>query len=256
VRFASLGSGSRGNALLVEAGATLVLVDCGFSIRQCEARLARLAVDPGTLSGIVVTHEHADHSAGVFKLAEKYCLPIWLTGGTLSAVEHLCRPVNTIRSIDDCRQFSIGDLEFFPFPVSHDAREPVQFVVANGVRRLGVLTDVGCSTPHIVAMLSGCNGLFLECNHDAGMLARNGSYPAVLKRRISGRLGHLENAAAAKLLAQLDLSCLQHVVAAHLSAQNNTPWLAATALAEVLGCDAGELGVATQNEGSDWRELR
>lgn len=255
MRFASLGSGSRGNALVVEAGATRVLVDCGFSVRQCEMRLARLAVDPATLAGIVVTHEHSDHTAGVFKLAEKYRLPVWLTHGTLSAVDALRRPANTVRQIESSCSFAIGDLELFPFPVPHDAREPVQFVFSDGSRRLGVLTDVGCSTPHIAAMLSGCNALFLECNHDALMLASNDDYPPVLKRRISGRLGHLDNAAAAKLLGELDLSCLQHVVAAHLSLQNNTPQLAAEALAGVLGCTGSELDVASQEAGSAWREL-
>jgi phosphoribosyl 1,2-cyclic phosphodiesterase len=127
--------------------------------------------------------------------------------------------------IDSHEPFSVGDLGIQPFPVPHDAREPVQFVLSDGAARLGVLTDAGHVTSHMVAMLDGCDALVLECNHDAAMLAK-GSYPPVLKRRMGGPWGHLDNAAAASLLAQLDMSRLRHVVAAHLSEQNNSPMLA------------------------------
>jgi len=138
--------------------------------------------------------------------------------------------------------------------VPHDAREPTQFVVGDGRRRLGVLTDAGCVTPHMVEMLDGCDGLVLECNHDAEML-RNGSYPWSLKQRVGGRLGHLDNMSAASLLGQIDRRRLQHVVAAHLSEQNNTPALARAALAGVLVCQPQEVAVADQQQGFDWRQL-
>ena len=141
-----------------------------------------------------------------------------------------------------------------PFPVPHDAREPVQFVLTDGARRLGVLTDAGHVTAHMLAMLDACDALVLECNHDSRMLAQ-GSYPPALKRRIGGPWGHLDNAAAAALLSQVRSSRLQHVVAAHLSAENNSPALARAALSAALGCGQDWIGVATQNEGFAWREM-
>lgn len=253
IRFASLGSGSAGNALLVESEAGCLMLDCGFGLRETEVRLQRLGRTPDELSGILVTHEHGDHVAGVFRLARKYALPVWLTHGTWVA----CRQSDAqldLRIVDSHRPFAAGGLEVLPFPVPHDAREPVQYVFAGGGCRLGVLTDVGEVTPHVRAMLSGCDGLVLECNHDADMLARS-TYPISLKRRIAGRLGHLENSAAAALLGEIDSSRLRHFVAAHLSERNNLPELVVKAIAEVLGCACEWVGVASPDGGFAWREL-
>lgn len=253
IRFASLGSGSAGNALLVEAGASCLLLDCGFGLRETVTRLQRMGRSPADLSGILVTHEHGDHVAGVFRLARQYALPIWLTHGTWVAC---CQNDDglDLRIIDSHRSFSFGEIEIQPFPVPHDAREPVQYVFAAGGCRLGVLTDVGEITPHVRAMLAACDGLVLESNHDAEMLARS-TYPAFLKRRIAGRFGHLENAVAARLLTQIDCSRLRHLVVAHLSERNNLPELAVAAVASALGCGPEWVGVATPESGFDWREL-
>jgi phosphoribosyl 1,2-cyclic phosphodiesterase len=138
--------------------------------------------------------------------------------------------------------------------VPHDAREPVQFVFSDGVHRLGVLTDLGGSTPHVEACLSSADALVLECNHDRDMLF-NGPYPTGLKERVGGRFGHLDNQAAAGLLSRIERSRLQHVVAAHLSQQNNTPLLARQALAGVLNCSDDWIGIAQQNSGFGWRQI-
>lgn len=251
MRFASLGSGSRGNALIVEAGDTRVMVDCGFGPRNLVARIGRLGLAPGDLDAILVTHEHSDHVGGVAACARRYELDVFLTHGTLGAAT---LDGSSIQVIDCHTAFAIGDIEVRPFPVPHDAREPAQFVFSDGRGSLGVLTDAGCVTPHMVDMLSVCDALVLECNHDADMLAA-GRYPAHLKRRIAGRFGHLDNAAAADLLARIDQRRLRHVVAAHLSQENNTPELARAALAGVLGCDAALIGVADQDNGCGWRDL-
>lgn len=253
IRFASLGSGSSGNALLVEGGATRLMVDCGFGLRETALRLGRLGIEPGDLAGILVTHEHSDHIGGVFRFARRHALPIWLSYGTLMASGDAAREADC-RVIDSHVPLAIGDLEVFPYPVPHDAREPVQYVFSDGGLRLGLLTDAGEVTAHMREMLSGCDGLVLECNHDAEMLARS-NYPASLKRRIAGRYGHLENKAAAALLAGIDTARLQHVVAAHLSERNNLPGLAKKALAAVLGCAEEWLGVADQESGFAWRQL-
>lgn len=255
MRFASLGSGSSGNALVIEAGETRLLLDCGFGIRESVRRLERLGLAPGDLSGILVTHEHDDHVGGVFKLAARYRIPVHITHGTLSVLRDA--PVDSafpLSIIDSHTPFAIGALEVMPFPVPHDAREPVQYVLSDGLYRLGVLTDTGMSTPHTEAMLSGCHALVLECNHDTDMLM-NGNYPWSLKQRINSRHGHLSNHAAAKLLAKLDISKLQHLVAAHLSAQNNTPQLARTALSSAIHCEDQWIAIADQDEGLGWREI-
>jgi phosphoribosyl 1,2-cyclic phosphodiesterase len=253
IRFASLGSGSAGNALLVEHGATCLMLDCGFGLRETVTRLQRLSRTPSDLAGILVTHEHGDHVAGVFRLARKFNLPVWMTHGTWTA----CRETDfnlDLRLIDSHRSLSIGSVEIQPFPVPHDAREPVQYVFSGSGIRLGVLTDIGEPTAHVCAMLSGCAGLVLEFNHDAEMLERS-AYPASLKRRIAGRHGHLENSVAASLLERIDCSGLQNLVAAHLSERNNRPELAVASVARVLGCADEWVGVANPDFGFDWRSL-
>ena len=256
MRFASLGSGSAGNALVAEAGTTRLMVDCGFSIRETEQRLARLGLSPQNLDGILVTHEHDDHAGGVFRFAAKHNITVWITHGTLRAAQRYV-PAEfhaPLMVIDSHTSFCVGGLEVHPFPVPHDAGEPVQYVLSDGARKLGILTDAGSTTPHIEHMLDGCNALVLECNHDLDMLM-NGPYAWSLKRRVSSRLGHLDNATSAALLAKLNNSKLQHLIAAHLSEKNNTPALATEALAQAITCEKEWIEVATQTEGFNWRQI-
>ncbi len=254
MRFASLGSGSRGNALVVEQDRTCLMLDCGYPVRETERRLARLGLAPGDLAGLLITHEHSDHIAGACKFARKHGLSIWLTHGTLSGLAGDASHFPRIEIIDAYGAFCVGDLQLLPFPVPHDAREPCHFVFSDGAHRLGVLTDAGSSTSHIEAVLSGCDALVLECNHELDLLL-NGDYPRSLKARVAGRYGHLDNRSAAGLLAALDTSRLQHLIAAHLSRHNNTPELARAALSRVMGCAPDWIGVADQEEGFGWREI-
>jgi len=252
MRFACLGSGSEGNAVIVEAGPTRVLVDCGFPLRETIFRLARLGIEPESLDGIVVTHEHADHVSGVPPLAARFDLPVWLTFGTLAASFERFEGLWGLNAIDSHEGFAIGALRFEPIAVPHDAREPVQFVCTDGAWRLGILTDLGMPTPYVEMRVSGCHGLLLECNHDADLLA-SGDYPHSLKQRIAGRYGHLDNGSAAAILSRIERARLQHVVAAHLSRDNNRPDLARAALASALDCAPEWIGVADQSDGLEWR---
>ena len=254
MRFASIGSGSEGNGLVVEAGSTRIMIDCGFGVRETTARLQRIGVEPESLAAVVVTHEHNDHVGGVPAFAARYAIPVWLTFGTLEIVAERFYEMERVYAFDAYERLPIGALEVRPFTVPHDARDPVQFVVSDGARSVGVVTDLGSSTRHVEASLSGCNALVLECNHDLEMLA-NSDYPASLKDRIAGRFGHQCNESAAALLAALDTSRLVHIVAAHLSQQNNTPARAQAALAGALGCAADWIGVADQADGFGWRAL-
>jgi phosphoribosyl 1,2-cyclic phosphodiesterase len=252
IRFASLGSGSSGNATLLERGATRVMMDCGFNLGETKARLERLGLSPSDLTAVVVTHEHDDHLGGVPRFAKRYAIPVYLTRGTAQWLPEDF-PLSLVRIIDSHSPFAIGDLLVEPFPVPHDAREPVQYVFGDGASRVGVVTDLGCTTAHVEEKLSSCDALVLECNHDLDMLM-TGPYPVSLKHRVSGRFGHLSNRDSGALLANLDCSRLKHLIAAHLSRQNNTPALAVAALAKALGCEEAWVGVATQEEGFDWRE--
>ena len=257
LRFASIGSGSKGNCLVAEAGSTRLLLDCGLSPRETERRLARIGLAASDISGILITHEHEDHAGQAYPFAAQHRLPVWLTHGTQVAMAESGKVPGDVdtRTILGRDAFAIGDLEVRPYTVPHDAREPVQFVLSDGASRLGVLTDIGATTAHVEATLSGCDALVLECNHDVDMIW-GGDYPKWLKERITGPFGHLSNLQAEQLLGALDRSRLKHVFAAHLSHQNNRPELAREALARAMGCAPDWIGLSTQEEGFAWRELR
>jgi phosphoribosyl 1,2-cyclic phosphodiesterase len=227
-------------------------MDCGFSIAETRERLERLGLKPSDLAGIVVTHEHDDHLGGVAAFAKKYAIPVHLTRGTAMWLPEDF-PAVLVRYIDSHSTFAVDALLVEPFPVPHDAREPVQYAFSDGAVRLGVVTDLGCVTQHVVDRLSGCEALVIECNHDLDMLMA-GPYPFGLKQRVSGRFGHLSNADAGHLVGALDRSKLRHLIAAHLSQQNNRAELARKALAFAAGCEEAWIGIATQDEGFAWRD--
>ena len=253
MKFASLGSGSEGNALLISTQSgttsTTVMLDCGFGIRETERRLERLHITPANLAGIIVTHEHQDHIGGVFKFARRHRLPVWLTFGTFQAARERCDDI-MISFCRDGTAFTIGDLELSPYTVPHDAREPVQYVASDGVLKLGVLTDAGHATSHLIGALGACDALMLECNHDRQML-RDSTYPPSLKQRIGGDYGHLSNQTAGEIVNELDKSRLKRIVGAHLSLKNNTPELARAALTDVVA-DRVDVIIACQEEGFAW----
>ena len=256
MRFASIGSGSAGNCLVVEQANTRLLLDCGFAPNEVVKRLQKLDLMPEQISGILVTHEHDDHAKGAFKFAAKFNVPVWLSHGSLKMCErHIPESADIqLNIIDSHTQFSIEAIQINPYPVPHDAREPTQFTFSDGKHKLGVLTDAGASTSHIEQVLNSCDALVLECNHDLNML-ENGAYPYSLKKRVGSKLGHLDNQSAAALLAKLDNSKLKHIIAAHLSAKNNTADLAQAALSRVLNCSQDWVGIARQDHGFAWRSF-
>jgi len=254
LRCASLGSGSRGNATLVEHKGTRLLIDCGFSAKETRRRLALRNVEPGSLSALLVTHEHSDHIGGVGVVARDLGLPVYLTGGTLRAAEKRLGELPHIQEFNAHERFSVGEIEVRPFPVPHDARDPAQFVFDNGDCSLGLLTDAGHITRTMQEALNGVDYLMLEFNHDRDMLLR-GSYPEALKSRVDGDYGHLNNEQSAQLLAGIDHRQLRGVVALHLSAENNHPKMVHARLATTLEATGVKHQVADQASGFDWIKI-
>lgn len=256
MRFASLGSGSKGNGTLVAAGNTLLLVDCGFSAREAEYRMERIGVSAAALSAVLVTHEHGDHVRGVGALARRFKLPVYATPGSFRGMGNGRHEANLCECVEVApgRRFTIGDIDCNPVAVPHDALQPCQYVFEHQGRTLGVLTDLGSINATVVGNYAECDGLLLECNHDPQMLL-NGPYPLTLKRRVGGPRGHLSNQQAATLLEQCNIDRLQHLVLSHLSEQNNTPAHASGCIERVLEQGKQRIRVASQSLGFDWLEL-
>jgi len=254
IRFASLGSGSKGNATLVSCGETHLLIDCGFAMKETTRRLQRLGVEPAELTAVLITHEHGDHIGGAGALVRRYQLPLYTTNGTKIS-GRFNGEVPDWRAINPEHSFAVKDLEVWPVTVPHDAREPVQFVISDGANRLGVLTDLGSITPHVVRHFQSCQALVLEANHDPDMLAR-GPYPVSLKRRVGSDFGHLSNQQAADFLTQIETDKLSHLVASHLSEQNNDPYLACSAFAKAVNTTPDWITLANQEEGFGWRDIQ
>jgi phosphoribosyl 1,2-cyclic phosphodiesterase len=229
-------------------------VDCGFSLKELERRLLRAGLELADIDGVFITHEHGDHVGCAFMLARKYRVPVFTSRGTWRAAGEPELPAGQLQLLRDGDTVALGDLELRPYAVPHDAHEPLQLTCGDGRARLGVLTDAGSITPHLLAQLQSCDGLLLEFNHDLEML-RNSSYPAGLKKRIAGTHGHLSNDTAAQILTACLHAKLRHVVAAHLSERNNRPALVREVMATVLGVCADELAVADPKLGLDWRQL-
>ena len=253
MRFASLGSGSKGNSTVVESDTACVMVDCGFGLRNACTRLERIGKSPADLTAIIVTHEHSDHWKGIGALSAKYNIPVYLSAGSLKA-KQIQSGEALFNCIDSHRDFYVGDICIKPVPVPHDAREPIQYILSNGKVQLGILTDLGHFTPHVVSSYSKCDALLLECNYDDDMLL-DGPYPRFLKERVSGMFGHLSNRQAADLLLALDLSRLKTLVIGHISAKNNDVSLIKAAIEPLCGEDI-VLSFADQESGSPWMEIK
>lgn len=255
MRFCSLGSGSKGNATVVHHGDTYILIDCGFSVKETEKRLSLRGLQGSDLTAILVTHEHSDHIRGVLPLAKKYKLPVMMTVGTSKFLNNnSSNNANIDLSLfESDLTFHVGDFELMPVSVAHDAREPVQFVVKGGGVTLGVLTDLGSVTPHVLDNYRCCDGLLVESNHDVAMLA-NGSYPSSLKQRVGGDWGHLNNQQTRQLLENIQIKQLQQLVIGHISQQNNHVDLVKEELSG-LGNRLSKVHYACQNNGFSWIEL-
>lgn len=235
VRVTVLGSGSAGNATLVEADGTRILIDAGFSGKDLAARLDSVGVDASTLSAILITHDHGDHTRGMGVLARRFSVPVYMTERTATACAGLLNGSEEVRNYRAEKRFILGSFEVQPFLTVHDAADPVAITirhVATG-SRMGVATDLGRPTSSVRAALQGCHLLILEANHDDAMLWQ-GPYPWSVKQRIASSHGHLSNRAAAELARELQHPGLGGVVLAHLSEHCNDGSLAQDVVEEPL----------------------
>ena len=233
LHFSVLGSGSRGNSVLVTGGGTTVLVDAGLSLKETRTRMASLGLDVESVDAVLVTHEHSDHVSHAGVLARNLRIPAWIGDRTRAASERYFKGSEETPELPDS-PFKIGALEVTPVRKPHDAAEPVAFLVTRGAHTVGVFTDLGHVDDHVAAAIQRCDVLVMEANHDPGMLSR-GPYPAHLKRRVGGRHGHISNEDAALALARSVRSDLRCLVLAHLSERNNHPDLVRRAFVDHLG---------------------
>ena len=253
--FCPLFSSSSGNAVFIGGGETRILVDCGMQGRAVENALRQIGVLPETLSAILVTHEHSDHTKGVGILSRKYHLPVYANERTFEA---MYRQVGDIekrnrRYFENETDFYIGDLAVYPYAIPHDAADPVGYKVFYAGHSAAVATDMGHVKKSVLHTLSGTDVLLLESNHDPDLLRQNPRYPLYLKQRILSNHGHLSNADSAEALLKLYETGVRQVLLGHLSSENNTPELALSTAVERLR----KAGVAVNEEiglGIAWRD--
>lgn len=243
MRLAVLASGSGGNAAVLEAGDACILIDCGISYRQLGHRMRSLGMDPLQIQSVLLTHEHDDHVKGLEVFLRHHRIPVLATAGTLAAMAY---PPTHAQPLAAGREVRLGGMTVLPVETSHDAREPVGFVVENHGRRVGLVTDTGVLTGSLLECLAGCHALMLECNHDRDLL-RYGPYPWPLKQRISSHTGHLSNEKARTAVERLAHSGLELVVGMHLSETNNRPQLVERELGAVLAGSGVRLEISSQH---------
>ena len=256
LRLVVLGSGSGGNVLVLESGSRRLMVDAGFSCREIEKRLAKVGIDATNFDGLVLTHEHSDHTRGVKRFARRHGVSVYATAGTLEEVDLPAAEVEA-HVVASGRPVRAGSFVIEPFDVPHDAREPIGLVVDDEVgRRIGVVADLGTRSRLAWGCLTELDALILESNHDLNML-RSGPYPWPLKQRVASRHGHLSNREAAEGISELDTHHMQWLVLYHLSRTNNMPALALESAAEALSRNGSpaQLCVANQFEPTPWMEV-
>ncbi len=238
MRFIPLFSGSSGNSSLLDCGETKLLIDAGLTGKAVSGALSELSISPTELSGILITHDHIDHTKAVGILSRKYNLPVYANAATWEAMQPIVKEIafKNVRLFRSDQDFYIGNVNITPFRTPHDAAESVGFTFFEGGKKLLYMTDIGCVQDSMFSHAEGCSLVFVEANHDIEML-KNGPYPYVLKQRILSTKGHLSNESCGKLLSQFYSMGIRFAVLGHLSSENNTPSLALETVSNVLAED-------------------
>ena len=258
IRFAILGSGSGGNAAVVECGGVRLMIDAGLSAKQLCLRLTQLGIDPASLNGILLTHEHGDHVRGLKTFLKKHPVTVFATHDTRRELSIQGFTEGTWRTFETANSFAIGDAMIHSFTVHHDAVDPVGYVISTHSRQLGVVSDVGHVTQSMTERLRGLHGLFVEANYDSQLLELDTKRPWQTKQRIASRHGHLSNDQVAELLREISHPGLGRVVLGHLSSDCNKPDVALSRLRaclEEIGHGHVGLHCACQDEPTEWFDL-
>jgi len=264
MRLTVLGSSSAGNAMIVQSGETTVLIDCGFSAKELSKRILEVGVDPTRLSGIVITHEHSDHIKGLSVLARATGVPVFISAAVRDSIDfgEKKEEINFADPVSSSCPFIIGDIEFYPFSLPHDAIDPLAYTFkANGVKA-GIVTDLGYYSKLVAQCLRGCDCIIIEANHDIEML-KIGPYPWALKQRVLSRHGHVSNDELARFLREDFDGQAEHLILAHLSRTNNHPDIARLVALEALESRVSlffrntesRVKMAKHNGPMDWIEL-
>jgi phosphoribosyl 1,2-cyclic phosphodiesterase len=255
MRFSVLGSGSGGNATVVEAGGMRLLVDAGLSAKQLVLRMIQVGIDPSQLDGVLLTHEHGDHVRGLKILLKQFNIPVFTTAATARVVRETGINGGTWKTFEAGQSFEVGGVSIDSFAIQHDAVDPVGFVIGHDTRRFGVVSDAGFVTRSMTERLRNLNSLFVEANYDDALLEADMKRPWSTKQRISSRHGHLSNRQVAELLSEIAHPLLSRVVLGHLSSDCNRPEVAIghlRACLDGLGHGSIELHCACQETPSDW----
>lgn len=246
----TLGSGSSGNATLVRDGTTAFLVDAGLSAKQLMLRMAACGTSPEQLAGILITHEHGDHTSSLRVLLGKHAVPVYCNPMTARALQDGGLRHANWRLFQTGSEFGVGDFSVRAFSVPHDAADPVGFRISSQDGCFGILTDLGYATQMVFEALKGVKALLIETNHDEDLLQRDTKRPWSVKQRITSRHGHLSNAAAARVLAELDAP-LQQVILGHLSRDCNSPQLALDCVALAMTGRASAICCAAPDQAGE-----
>ncbi len=258
MKFSVLGSGSAGNSTIIECGSTRILIDAGLSAKQLCLRLASIGIDPATLSAILLTHEHGDHTRGLRNFLKKHPVPVYATGETAHVVRDQEIPGAIWRTFEAGQGFTINHLSVESFPIQHDAVDPVGYVVANQDFRLGLLSDAGFVTSGVKLRLKNLSALFVEANYDDELLEADTKRPWAIKQRIASRHGHLSNVQVGELLREIAHPDLTQIVFGHLSSDCNCPKKVTslfTNLFREMGHPHTALHCATQASPTPWFRL-
>lgn len=258
MRMAVLGSGSGGNATILECGGVRLLLDAGLSAKQLTLRMQNIGVDPDSLTGVLLTHEHSDHARGLDVLLRKRKIPVYANAMTKEALQWGMKSEVQWKVFHTGQEFKLGDLAVYPFPIPHDAAEPVGFTVNGGTTKFGLVTDVGYVTQAMRMHLRDTQALFVEANYDEELLEADTKRPWSTKQRISSRHGHLSNTQAGELIADVGCDRLGHVVLGHLSGDCNCPNVATNTVSDLLksgGLEKVSVSCANQHEPTKWVEF-
>ena len=244
IKICPLFSGSSGNCTYIEYGQNGILLDCGVSMKKIVAELERIGRHPENIKALFITHEHSDHILSVGAIARKYKVPVYATKGTWNAMRSGVGRIDErqMRLVEEGKTVTVGTLRVTPFPISHDAAQPVAYIFQSDGRKLVVATDVGFMDDRIFMSMSGSDAVLIEANHDVGML-ECGSYPQSLKQRIRGRRGHMSNDEAAAVCARLASLGTKTFLLGHMSEENNTPEIALKTVIDSVGATCSTDGL-------------